>query len=306
MKIVFMGTPDIAVPMLDRIISDGHEVVGVFTQPDKPQGRHYTLTPPPVKVLAQEKGIPVYQPEKMRDGQALEILKELAPELIVVVAYGKILPKEILDLPKYGCVNVHASLLPKYRGAGPIQWSIINGEEETGVTTMYMAEGLDTGDMILSIVTQIGEEETAGELYDRLAILGAKCISKTIELIANGEAPRMPQNDSHATYAPMLSKETGKLDFTRSAKELHCLIRGVSPWPGAYTTLGDKTLKVHSAKLSEGKGEPGELIDEKRMIVACGEGALEFTEVQLAGSKRMTADVFLRGRQLAKGTFFGK
>ncbi|MBR5485632.1 MAG: methionyl-tRNA formyltransferase [Oscillospiraceae bacterium] len=305
MKIVFMGTPDIAVPMLDRIINDGHEVVGVLTQPDKPQGRHYTLTPPPVKVLAQEKGIPVYQPEKMRDGQALEILKELAPELIVVVAYGKILPKEILELPKYGCVNVHASLLPKYRGAGPIQWSVINGEKETGVTTMYMAEGLDTGDMILKMSTPIGEEETAGELYDRLAVLGAECISQTIELIAQGKAPREPQDDSLSSYAPMLSKETGKLDFTRSAKELHCLIRGVSPWPGAYTTLGDKNLKVHSAKLSEGKGKPGELIDEKRMIVACGEGALEFTEVQLAGSKRMTADVFLRGRQLAKGTIFG-
>ena len=306
MRIVFMGTPEFAVPVLERILQDGHEVAGVFTQPDKPQGRGYKLTPPPVKELALQYGIPVFQPVKMRDGQALSILQELKPELVVVVAYGKILPKEILETPPLGCVNVHASLLPKYRGAGPIQWSVINGEKETGVTTMYMAEGLDTGDMILKAVTPIKEQETAGQLHDRLSVLGAECLSKTLAQIEAGTAPRIPQEDSLSTYAPMLSKELGRLDFARPAQELHCLIRGVSPWPGAYTFLEGKLLKVHSALLAEGEGHPGELLDSKKLVVACGEGALELTEVQLAGAKRMSGPVFLMGKQLPKGALLGE
>ena len=306
MRIVFMGTPEFAVPVLERIIQDGHEVAGVFTQPDKPQGRGYKLTPPPVKELALKHGIPVFQPVKMRDGQALAILQELKPDLAVVVAYGKILPKEILEVPPLGCVNVHASLLPKYRGAGPIQWSVINGEKETGVTTMYMAEGLDTGDMILKASTSIGEQETSGQLHDRLSVLGAECLSETLRQIEAGTAPRTHQDDSLSTYAPMLSKELGRLDFNRPAQELHCLIRGVSPWPGAYTFLDGKMLKVHSAALTEGKGKPGELLDSKKLVVACGEGALELTEVQLAGAKRMPGPVFLMGRQLAKGILLGE
>lgn len=306
MRIVFMGTPDFAVPVLERILKDGHEVAGVFTQPDKPQGRGYKMTPPPVKELALQHNLPVYQPAKMRDGEALSILQQLAPELVVVVAYGKILPKELLEVPPMGCINVHASLLPKYRGAGPIQWSVINGEKETGVTTMYMAEGMDTGDMILKAATPIGEQETAGQLHDRLSVLGAECLSETLKQLAEGKAPRIPQDDSLCTYAPMLTKELGHLDFTKTAKELHSLIRGVSPWPGAYTFLGDKMLKVHSAKITEGSGAPGQLLDSKKLIVACGEGALELTEVQLAGAKRMPGEVFLMGRQLPMGTLLGQ
>ncbi|MFR9191289.1 MAG: methionyl-tRNA formyltransferase [Anaerotruncus massiliensis (ex Togo et al. 2019)] len=212
MRIVFMGTPGFAVPCLARLLDDGHEVAGVFTQPDKPRGRGYKLMPPPVKELALERGLPVYQPAKMRDGEALSILRELSPELVVVVAYGKILPKEILELPKYGCVNVHGSLLPRWRGAAPIQWSVIAGDAEGGVTTMYMAEGLDTGDMILRRATPIGPDETSDELYERLAALGAQALSETVTLIAAGRAPREPQDDAASCYAPMLSKELAEID----------------------------------------------------------------------------------------------
>ena len=229
MRIVFMGTPEFAVPCLSRLISDGHAVAGVFTQPDKPQGRGYKLMPPPVKVCALENGLSVYQPAKMRDGQALALLKELSPELIVVVAYGKILPPDILELPPLGCVNVHGSLLPKYRGAAPIQWSVLNGDQTAGVTTMYMAEGLDTGDMILKRETPLGPDETSGELYERLAGLGAQALSETVRLIGEGCAPRVPQDGALATHAPMLTKELARIDWTKPAAEVHNLIRGMNP-----------------------------------------------------------------------------
>lgn len=307
MKIVFMGTPEFAVPSLEQLVKDGHQVVGVFTQPDKPKGRGYKLVAPPVKEKAMEYGIPVYQPEKMRDGKALEILQGLAPELIVVVAYGKILPKDILQLPPRGCINVHGSLLPKYRGAGPIQWSVINGEAVTGVTTMYMGEGLDTGDMLLKAQTTIGENETYGELHDRLSLIGAQCLHDTIAAMENGTLQATPQNDALSSYAPMLNKKNARLDFAKPCQQLHNLIRGLSPWPVAYTTIDGTLLKVHRAVAApQYSGQPGQLLDEKRFIVACGQGALEFLEVQAASGKRMGAGDFLRGKKLPKGKILGQ
>ena len=305
MRIVFMGTPEFAVPSLDRLLKDGYTVAGVFTQPDKPKGRGHKLAPPPVKELAMQHGLPVYQPEKMRDGQALAILRELAPELIVVVAYGKILPKDILELPKYGCINLHGSLLPKYRGAAPIQWSVLNGDPVGGVTTMYMAEGLDSGDMILSRSTPIGGDETSGELYGRLAEIGAQLLSETVMLIAEGKAPRIPQDDAAATHAPMLQKDQALIDWTKPAGQLHNLIRGMHPWPVAHTLLEGKPLKVHKAAVAEGSGPAGCVLDEKRMIVACGQGALELVEIQAEGSRRMTAADYLRGHPVKKGVILG-
>ena len=300
MKIVFMGTPEFAEASLQKLLETDHQIVGVFTQPDKPKGRGYKLVAPPVKELALAHNIPVFQPQKMRDGTALDILQELQPDLIAVVAYGKILPKEILELPRYGCINVHGSLLPKYRGAGPIQWSVINGESVTGVTTMYMGEGLDTGDMILKKETPIGENETYGELHDRLKEIGAQALVETIELIEQGKAPREVQDDSLSSYAPMLDKQIARLDFTKDAQTLHNLIRGLSPWPVAHTTVDGKLLKIHRAVLADGKGQPGEVIDSKKFIVACKEGALELLEVQLEGGKRMKGEDFLRGRKPKK------
>ncbi|MEM1484961.1 methionyl-tRNA formyltransferase [Oscillospiraceae bacterium PP1C4] len=305
MRIVFMGTPDFAVPCLERLIEDGHELAGVFTQPDKPKGRGYKLAPPPVKELALRHDLPVYQPAKMRDGQALAVLQELAPELLVVVAYGKILPKEILDLPKLGCVNVHGSLLPKYRGAAPIQWSVLNGDELAGVTTMYMAEGLDTGDMILPRSTTIGKDETSGELYERLAVIGAQALSETVTLIAQGKAPRIPQDDALSCYAPMLDKALAKIDFTKPAQQVHNLIRGMSPWPVAHTVMDGKMLKIHKARLASGGGEAGVVLDDEKWIVACGEGAIELLEIQTEGNRRMAAADYLRGHPVAKGTKLG-
>ncbi len=296
MRIVYMGTPDFAVPTLQALLDSPHQVVGVFSQPDRPKGRGYKLVPPPVKELAQSRQIPVYQPEKMRDGIAAGILKELQPDVIVVAAYGRILPKEILELPPYGCINVHASLLPQYRGAGPVQWSVINGEKTTGVTTMFMGEGMDTGDILEQESTTIGPDETAGELMDRLADLGANLLLHTLKRLEAGEAVRTVQDEGRATYAPMLKKSDGALDFSQPAYKLYDLIRGVSPWPGAYAYLGDKLIKIHrAAPLSDHKGEPGFLTGGKRMIVSCGEGALELLEVQPQGGKRMRGEDFLRG-----------
>ena len=230
-----MGTPDFAVPCLQSLLDAGHEVCAVFTQPDKPKGRGYAMTPPPVKVLALAHNLPVYQPTTLRTQEAAQQIREMQPECIVVVAYGKILPKEILEIPPYGCINVHASLLPKYRGAAPIQWSVLNGDAETGVTTMYMAEGLDTGDMLLKARTAIGPEETAGELHDRLAKMGAELIVETLRAVAEGTIQRIPQGDAETCYASMLTKELGKIDWNRPARELHNLVRGLSPWPVAET-----------------------------------------------------------------------
>lgn len=301
MKIVFMGTPDFAVPSLQALIDAGHEIAAVYTQPDKPVGRRQELTAPPVKELALEYGIPVYQPTKMRDGTLAEQLRQLAPDLIAVVAYGRLLPKEILEIPPMGCINVHASLLPKYRGAGPIQWAVINGEKETGITTMHMAEGLDTGDILLVAKTPIGEEETAGELFDRLAPLGADCLKKTVQALAQGRIAPVKQDESKATNAPMLNKEMAVLDFTKPAQELYNLIRGLNPWPVAVTEFQGKRLKVFAAQVQPGSGEPGTVLDAQQFVIACGQDALRFTEVQLEGSRRISAEEFLRGKQIIVG-----
>ena len=307
MRIVFMGTPDFAAAILERLISTGRNVVGVFSQPDKPVGRKQIIEATPTKKLAQEHGIPVFQPTKMKDGTALEMMKSLSPDLVVVAAYGRILPKDLLDVPPLGCVNVHGSLLPKYRGAAPIQWSVINGDAVTGVTTMYMAEGMDTGDMILKLETEIGENETAGELFERLAVLGADSIEKTLALFDEGSVPRTPQNDAEATMAPMLKKEMGELDFNKSAAEIHNLVRGLCPWPVAFTFVDGKSVKVYRADKAEGfSGAAGELLDEKRFIVGCGDGAVELVTVQPEGKKQMNGGDFIRGKRLVKGTTIGK
>lgn len=307
MRIVFMGTPDFAAAILKRLIDTGRNVVGVFSQPDKPVGRKQIIMPTATKALAMEHNIPVYQPAKLRDGTALEIMKELAPDLVVVAAYGKILPKELLDIPPLGNVNVHGSLLPKYRGSAPIQWSVINGDKVTGITTMYMAEGMDTGDMIMKFELPIGEDETAGELFDRMAELGAESIEKTLELFDKGEVKAEPQNEEEATYAPMLKKEMGEIDYSKTAEEIHNLARGLNPWPMAYTFLDGKSIKIHEAGSAEGFfGEEGTLLDEKRFIVGCKNGAVEFITVQPEGKNKMSGADFIRGRRLEKGTAFGK
>lgn len=301
MRIVFMGTPDFAVPCLQRLLEDGHEVPAVFTQPDKPVGRHAVLTPPPVKQLALSHGIPVYQPTKMRDGTAAALLRELAPDCLVVVAYGRILPQEILDVPPRGCVNIHGSLLPRYRGAAPIQWSVIRGETVTGVTSMFMDAGMDTGDIIDTLTTPIGENETAGELFERLAPLGARLLSTTLAAIADGTVTRRPQNDAEATMAPMLEKAMGRLNLTRPARELHNQVRGMNPWPGAFCTAGGKTLKIHETRVAAGSGAPGTLLCADPVTVACGEGALQLVTVQPEGKPRMAAEAWLRGARLPQG-----
>ncbi|MEE1281247.1 MAG: methionyl-tRNA formyltransferase [Acutalibacteraceae bacterium] len=304
MNVVYMGTPEFAVLPLDAIIKAGHNVTGVFTQPDKPKGRGYTLTPPPVKVRALENEILVFQPTSMKDGEALKILEELNPDVIVVVAYGKILPKAILDLPKYGCVNVHASLLPKYRGAGPIQWCVLNGEEETGVTTMKMAEGLDTGDMLLKSATKIGENETAGELHDRLSQMGADLIVDTLTALENDSVVPEKQDDSLSNYAPMLTKELCKIDWNKSAQEIHNQVRGLNPWPVATAVVNGKKVKVFATTISEKNGEAGKVLCENPLTVACGEKSLVIHELQLEGKKRMKSDDFVRGYRITTDTVF--
>lgn len=302
LKIVFMGTPDFAVPSLQRLIDDGHDIAAVYCQPDKPQGRHFVLTPPPVKALAMENGIPVFQPATLKDEAAQKELAELAPDLIVVAAYGKILPKAVLSIPKSGCINVHGSLLPKYRGAAPIQWAVINDEPKSGVTIMQMAEGLDTGDMLLKRETDIGADETAGELFERIALLGAAALSETINRL--DEFKPQPQDESLACWSPPLKKSDGEIDWNRDAKAIYAQIRGVTPWPGAYTFFNEKRLKIHKARLSSQSGEAGELLSEKSFVIGCKSGSIELLEVQLEGAKRISADAFMRGQRLLKGKIF--
>ena len=305
MNIVFMGTPEFAVPCLERLISDGHNVTGVFTQPDKPKGRGHKMQFPPVKQCAVDAGIPVYQPLKMRDGEALSIIQNLNPELIIVVAYGKILPQEILDFPKYGCINIHASLLPRYRGAAPIQWSVLNGESVSGVTSMQMDVGLDTGDMLLSKSVDIGKNETAGELHDKLSVLGAQVMSETIDLLMQNKLNPVKQNDADSNYSPMLSKELCPIDWNDTAQAVHNKVRGLSPWPVATTKWGDKTVKIHKTVVYNNlSGKPGEvLISDRKLVVACGSStAVEIVNLQLEGKKTMNADDFLRGNPIEIGT----
>ncbi|MEQ2928791.1 methionyl-tRNA formyltransferase [Agathobaculum butyriciproducens] len=306
MRIVFMGTPDFAVPSLQALIDAGHDVCAVYTQPDKPQGRKQILTAPPVKTLALEHDIPVFQPNTLKNEDEQACLRELAPEVIIVVAYGKLLPKAVLDIPPHGCINVHGSLLPRWRGAAPIQWAVIAGDEMAGVTTMQMAEGLDTGDMLLTYETKVGEKETAGELFDRLAQSGAELLTETLVKL-NDITPR-PQDDAQSCYAHMLDKQMAVIDWSKSAHEIDCLIRGLNPWPIALTTLSGERLKVFAAEKAAGNGEPGTVLEadpKKGLTVACGEGALRLTEIQLVGGKRMKATDFLRGHAIEVGTKLG-
>ena len=303
MRIVFMGTPDFAVPSLQALIDAGHDVCAVYTQPDKPQGRKQILTAPPVKTLALEHDIPVFQPNTLKNEDEQARLRELAPEVIIVVAYGKLLPKAVLDIPPHGCINVHGSLLPRWRGAAPIQWAVIAGDEMAGVTTMQMAEGLDTGDMLLTYETKVGEKETAGELFDRLAQSGAELLTQT--LVKLDEITPRPQDDAQSCYAHMLDKQMAVIDWSKSAHEIDCLIRGLNPWPIALTTLSGERLKVFAAEKAVGNGEPGTVLEadpKKGLTVACGEGALKLIEIQLVGGKRMKATDFLRGHVIEVGT----
>ena len=305
MRIVFMGTPDFSVPTLEQLIRN-HQVVGVVTQPDKRKGRGKAMAFPPVKEKALEYDIPVYQPVKVREPEFIEELKKMNPDSIVVVAFGQILPEEILNLTPYGCVNVHASLLPKYRGAAPIQWAVIDGEKETGVTTMYMAKGLDTGDMLDKVVVPIDPKETGESLHDKLSEAGGRLILETLTKLENGTAVRIPQNDAESCYAKMLTKELGEIDWNQSAAAIERLIRGLNSWPSAYTHLDGKTLKIWDADVEEGQADVavGTVTEVKKdcFYVQTGDGRLKINEIQLQGKKRMAVQAFLLGYKIEKGT----
>ncbi len=303
MKIVYMGTPDFAVYGLKSIVEAGHDVVAVITQPDKPKGRSKSLVPTPVKKQALEYDIPVYQPEKVREEETVNLLKGLAPDVIVVAAYGQILPESILNIPPYGCINIHASLLPKYRGAAPIEWSIIDGETVTGVTTMYMEKGLDTGDMIEKTEVAIEPTDTGATLHDKLASAGADLVISTLNALLNNTATRTKQDDSLSCYAKMLTKDMGDIDFNQDAKSIERLIRGLNPWPCAYTTLDGKGLKFFAADVVEKTGTPGEIIEvtKKNFTVACGKDALVIKSLQPEGKKQMDTVAFLNGNKIEVG-----
>ncbi len=309
MRIIFMGTPDFSVPCLEALIKSENEVVGVFTQPDKPKGRGYELTPPPVKVCALNNNIPVFQPKSMRDGEALNIINSLNADLIIVVAFGKILPKEILESVKFGCINIHASLLPKLRGAAPIQWSILNGESETGVTSMQMDVGLDTGDMLIKKAIKITDDMTAESLHDALSVLGADVLIETIDALKKGELNPQKQDDSLSNYAPMLSKELCPIDFSKSAQEVHNQVRGLYSWPIATTTINGKKFKIHKSRVLEEAfcGNVAEVVDNNnRLVIMCGDGiAIEILEIQAEGKKKMDTQSFLRGQHIDKGIIAG-
>ncbi len=300
-----MGTPDFAVDCLDILVEKGHDVVGVFSQPDKPQGRKQVITPPAVKARALELGLDVYQPVSFKDGSAAELLEKLAPELIVVVAYGKLIPQRVLDIPKYGCINVHASLLPKLRGAAPIQWSVISGEIETGVTTMQLDAGLDTGDILLVKKTLIEPNETSGELFDRLKVLGADLLIETIDAIIGGTLKPQKQDDSQSTYASMLDKSLSPVDFTKTAQQVHNHIRGLDPWPVATTVINEKVVKLFGSKIGGYSGKnPGEIVRaDNELHICCGDGnCVVITQLQAQGKNKLNAADFLRGFKIEKGT----
>ena len=309
MRVVFMGTPDFSVPTLEKIIEAGHEVIGVVTQPDKAKGRGKKVLFPPVKETALAHNLPVYQPRRARDPEFIEEMKTLNPDVMVVVAFGQILPKAILDIPKYGCINVHASLLPKYRGAAPIQWAVIRGEKVSGVTTMQMDVGLDTGDMLLKKEVLLDEEETGGSLHDKLSTLGGNLLIETLEKIEAGDIHPEKQDDSQAgEYARMLDKNLGTIDFSMPAAEIERLIRGLNPWPSAFTSYNGKTMKLWKAKTDNcGQGVPGQVIhvDKNSFTVQTGQGTLQILELQMEGKKRMDAGAFLRGCPLETGTILG-
>lgn len=301
MRIVFMGTGELACPCLEELTKfPGHEIVAVFTQPDRPKGRDLKPTPPPVKVAAECLKLPVHQPSKIKDAEAIELVRATRPDLIVVVAYGQILPQAILDIPPRGCVNVHASLLPRWRGAAPIQYAILHGDAETGVTTMFLNERMDAGDIIRQRAEPVRADDTAGALHDRLAKLGAELLVETVELIAGGRAPRTPQDESRTTYAKKISKEDGRIDWTQPADQIERQIRAFNPWPSAYTFAGEMMLKVWRAEIIEGvSGKPGEILPG--FVVATGRGGLKIVQLQPAGGNRMSAEEFLRGHRIEQG-----
>lgn len=311
MRIVFMGTPEFAVPCLDALIEQKHEIAAVVTQPDRARDRGKKLAPPAVKIRAEEAGIPVYQPERIKTPEFTETLRALKPEAMVVVAFGQLLSQEILDISPCGCINVHASLLPKYRGAAPINWCIINGEQTTGVTTMFMDKGLDTGDMILKRELEISKNETAGELHDRLMLLGASVLSETMELIEKGNAPRIQQDNNLATYAPIMEKSLGSIDWTKPAQEIKNLIRGTYPWPGAYSTYNGKVFKIFATEIADKdttNEDPGciSIVGKDSITITCGKGSLRISELQFQNEKRMAVEAYLRGHEILAGAVLGK
>lgn len=313
MRIVFMGTPDFSVPALEALLEAGHEIAAVVTQPDKPKGRGGKVQMTPVKLKALEKNIPVYQPVKVKTPEFTQLLRELAPEVIVVIAFGQILSKEILDIPPFGCVNIHASLLPKYRGAAPIQWAVIDGEKESGVTTMQMDVGLDTGDMLEKAVVPLAEDETGGSLHDKLSRAGAALILTTLEGLKAGTITPEPQTEEGTCYARMLDKALGDIDWTMPASAIERLIRGLNPWPSAYTGWNGKTIKLWQADVVEGEPSwegalPGQVVrsDRHSLVVAAGEGFLSIRELQIEGKKRMDVEAFLRGCSLSEGSVLKK
>lgn len=309
MRVIFMGTPDFSTGTLEEIVLAGHEVVGVVTQPDKPKGRGKTLMPTPVKEVAMKYNLPVYQPKKVREPEFVEVLRGLKPDVMVVAAFGQIISKEILEMPKYGCINVHASLLPAYRGAAPIQWAVINGDKESGVTIMQMDEGIDTGDMIEKVVVPIAEDETGGSLFEKLSQAGAKLCVKVLQDLEDGKAVREKQPEESTTpYARMIDKKMGAIDWEKPAKEIEQLIRGLNPWPSAYTRLQGKTLKIWKAEvlLEHSQEAPGQIteVTKDSIVVQTGQGRLKILELQLEGKKRMDAASFLRGYALKEGESF--
>ena len=306
-----MGTPDFAVPSLRALCEQGYDVVGVFCQPDRPKGRGHRLAACPVKELAQSAGIPVFQPERIKREEGVAMLKGCAPDLCVTAAFGQLLSQEILDIPPLGTINVHSSLLPKHRGSAPINWSIIKGDAVTGVTTMFTDKGMDTGDILLTRETPIGPAENAGELTDRLAVMGAQLLIETIRAIEAGTLARTPQDHAAATYEPKMDKELGRIDWSKSAQELDWLVRGTTPWPGAFTTLGEQTIKVFELDILDGpaSGAPGEIVaaDAKRgLVVSCGDHDVALAQIQMPGAKRMNAKDYLRGHTMETGVCLGK
>lgn len=305
MRVIFMGTPDFAVPSLEALLTK-HEVVLVVTQPDKPKGRGKKMVPTPVKACALEHGIPVLQPEKVKEPEFVEQLRSYEPDLIAVTAFGQILSEPILEMPKYGCINVHGSLLPKYRGAAPMQWSIIDGEKVTGITTMYMAKGLDSGDMLLKAEVEITDEDTFATIHDKMAVTGANLLLDTLDQLEAGTLERIPQDHDAATYAPMITKETGHIDWSKNRQDIINLIRGLNPVPAAYSIYEEEVLKIFGAVISDVQADDaanGEIVAvvKKGFVVKCGDGCLLITEVQARGGKRMMTDAYLRGHAMKEG-----
>jgi methionyl-tRNA formyltransferase len=306
LRIMFMGTPRFACPTLQMLIDRGENIIAVVTQPDRPKGRGQQLQFPPVKELALSYGIPVIQPVKVRVPEAVEEIRTLQPDLIIVVAFGQILPKALLDIPRYGCINIHASLLPRYRGAAPLNWCLINGEKETGITTMMMDVGLDTGDMLLKRTTVITPEDDASSLHDRLSLLGAETMAETLDLLLAGKLNPEKQDDSLSCYAPMLKKEVGEINWNSTTETVCNLVRGVTPWPGAYTRIDEKVIKIHKVSAASGIGTPGEILSAGKSGIEVGaaDGSILIEELQLEGKKRLKAAEFLAGCRLEPGSFF--